>query len=52
MAVPATRTFFLWYLGVGTVLYFAYGLWFSKLGRSGPTFEAEIATMGTHPPVD
>jgi APA family basic amino acid/polyamine antiporter len=52
MAVPATRTFFLWYLGVGTLLYFVYGLWFSKLGRYGPTIEAEIATMGTQPPAE
>ena len=52
MAVPATRSFFLWYLGIGTLLYFAYGLWFSKLGKYGPTLEAEIATMGTHPPLE
>jgi APA family basic amino acid/polyamine antiporter len=51
MAVPATRTFFLWYLGVGTVLYFAYGLWNSKLSK-GNLLQAEIATMGTHPPVE
>ncbi|HXQ17399.1 MAG TPA: amino acid permease [Caulobacteraceae bacterium] len=52
MAVPATRSFFLWYLGVGTLLYFTYGLWFSKLGRTGPTLEAEIAIIGTQPPVE
>ncbi|HEY2709220.1 MAG TPA: amino acid permease [Caulobacteraceae bacterium] len=52
MAVPATRNFFLIYLGVGFLLYFAYGLWFSKLGRNGPTLESEIATMGTHPPTE
>ena len=52
MAVPATRSFFLWYLGVGTLIYFVYGLWFSKLGRYGPTLEAEIATMGTQPPAE
>jgi len=52
MAVPITRNFFLVYLGVGIVIYFAYGLWFSKLGRGGPTLKGEISTMGTHPPLD
>jgi APA family basic amino acid/polyamine antiporter len=33
MAHKETREFFLVYLGVGMVLYFAYGMWFSKLGR-------------------
>jgi basic amino acid/polyamine antiporter, APA family len=52
MAIPATRNFFLIYLGVGIVLYFAYGLWFSKLGRAANLLQAEIAAMGTHPPVE
>jgi len=33
MAVPATRNFFLVYLGVGVVVYFVYGMWHSKLGK-------------------
>jgi hypothetical protein len=53
MAVPATRNFFLIYLAAAIVIYFVYGLWHSKLGKSGvATFEAELATMGTHPPVE
>ena len=53
MAVPVTRNFFLVYLAVGIVIYFAFGLWNSKLGKSGATLlQAEIATMGSHPPVE
>jgi len=53
MAIPATRNFFLIYLAAAIVIYFVYGLWHSKLGKSGvATFEAEVATMGTHPPVE
>src|SRR5471030_847943 len=33
MAVPATRNFFLAYLAAGIVIYFAYGIWHSKLGK-------------------
>jgi APA family basic amino acid/polyamine antiporter len=33
MAVAATRNFFLIYLGVGILVYFAYGMWNSKLGK-------------------
>jgi len=33
MANPATRSFFAWYLGAGILIYFAYGIWNSKLGR-------------------
>ncbi|HZZ89108.1 MAG TPA: amino acid permease [Caulobacteraceae bacterium] len=52
MMVPTTRNFFLVYLGAGIALYFAYGLWFSKLGRGGNLLQAEIAAMGTHPPAE
>jgi hypothetical protein len=53
MAIPATRNFLLIYLGVGIVLYFVFGLWHSKLGKSGAlTLEAELAAMGSHPPLD
>ena len=34
MATPATRSFFLMYLGAGSVVYFAYGMNHSNLGRS------------------
>ena len=33
MAATATRNFFLIYLGVGILVYFAYGMWNSKLGK-------------------
>jgi len=33
MAGTATRNFFLIYLGVGILVYFAYGMWHSKLDR-------------------
>ena len=28
-----TRNFFLWYLAIGVVVYFLYGVWNSKLGK-------------------
>ena len=50
MAVPITRNFFLIYLGVGFVIYFCYGLWFSKLGRGVATLPDALAPMGApHP---
>ena len=45
MSNPVTRSFFGWYLLGGAVLYFCYGLWFSKLGKG------EIVTGG-EPPLD
>jgi APA family basic amino acid/polyamine antiporter len=33
MAHEPTRRFFLWYLLGGTVLYFIYGMWNSKLAK-------------------
>jgi hypothetical protein len=33
MAHEATRSFFVVYLAGGIVLYFAYGMWHSKLGK-------------------
>jgi basic amino acid/polyamine antiporter, APA family len=45
MAKPATRNFFLIYLVVGIGVYFAYGLWHSKLGKG------EIV-LGAEPPPD
>ena len=50
MVVPATRNFFLWYMGIGFLIYFAYGLWFSKLGRGEATAPAVMAGMeAPHP---
>ncbi|MDQ0463320.1 APA family basic amino acid/polyamine antiporter [Caulobacter ginsengisoli] len=45
MATPATRNFFLIYLGGGIVLYFAYGIWNSKLGRGVIVEGHEAAPM-------
>jgi APA family basic amino acid/polyamine antiporter len=45
MAHRETRDFFLWYLGGGLVLYFAYGIWNSKLGRG-------IVVTGAEPSLD
>jgi APA family basic amino acid/polyamine antiporter len=53
MMVPKTRNFFIIYVVAGLAVYFVYGLWNSKLGKSGAiTLEAEVATMGTHPPAE
>jgi len=41
MANPATRSFFLTYLGGGIVVYFGYGLWHSKLGKGEIVLGAE-----------
>ncbi len=45
MAVPETRNFFLIYMAGGVVVYFLYGLWFSKLGRGIATPPDELAGM-------
>jgi APA family basic amino acid/polyamine antiporter len=50
MAVPNTRNFFLVYLAVGIVVYFAFGLWNSKLGRGLATPPEEMAGMGAPAP--
>jgi APA family basic amino acid/polyamine antiporter len=50
MAVPITRNFFLIYLAGGIVVYFAYGLWNSKLGKGGAMPPDALAPMGApHP---
>jgi APA family basic amino acid/polyamine antiporter len=50
MAVPQTRNFFIIYVAVGIVIYFAFGLWHSKLGRGEATAPDAMADMGApHP---
>jgi APA family basic amino acid/polyamine antiporter len=50
MAVPATRNFFLYYLGGGILIYFVYGMWFSKLGRGETVEGVQLAGMDApHP---
>jgi APA family basic amino acid/polyamine antiporter len=45
MAVPVTRNFFLVYMGLGVVVYFAFGMWNSKLGRGLATAPDALAPM-------
>jgi len=45
MTVPATAHFFLWYMAGGVIVYFMYGLWFSKLGRGIATPPDALAGM-------
>jgi basic amino acid/polyamine antiporter, APA family len=33
MSEPRTATFFAWYTGIGVLVYFAYGMWNSKLAK-------------------
>jgi APA family basic amino acid/polyamine antiporter len=33
MSEERTRTFFMWYTGIGVLVYFAYGMWNSKLAK-------------------
>jgi APA family basic amino acid/polyamine antiporter len=42
---PKTGPFFLAYVGIGFLLYFAYGLWNSKLGKGHPVPGHEAAPM-------
>jgi APA family basic amino acid/polyamine antiporter len=52
MAVPATRNFFLGYLAAGIVIYFAYGMWHSKLGKGIRVPGHEAAPMELPGPAD
>jgi len=45
MAGKETRNFFLIYLGVGFVVYFAFGMWNSKLGKGITVIGHEAAPM-------
>ena len=45
MSGANTRNFFLSYLGLGIVVYFAYGMWHSKLGRGVTITGHEAAPM-------
>jgi APA family basic amino acid/polyamine antiporter len=50
MGVEKTRNFFLIYMGVGFLIYFAFGLWNSKLGRGLATAPDVLAAMeAPHP---
>ena len=51
MTVPETARFFMFYMAGGVVVYFLYGLWFSKLGRGETTLPvAALAGMeAPHP---
>jgi len=45
MAVPETRRFFLVYIVVGTVFYFVYSVWNSRLARGESVEGHESAPM-------
>src|SRR6185312_10678229 len=45
MGVEKTRNFFLVYMGLGVLVYFAFGLWNSKLGRGIATAPDRLAGM-------
>jgi APA family basic amino acid/polyamine antiporter len=49
MAHEATRNFFLIYLVIGIGLYFAYGLWHSKLGKGVVVHGHEVMAETPHP---
>jgi len=52
MAVPKTRNFFLIYMGVGVIVYFAFGIWNSKLGKGEATAPDALAGMEAPHPGD
>jgi APA family basic amino acid/polyamine antiporter len=52
MAVPDTRNFFLVYLAIGIVIYFAFGMRNSKLGRGELVERVELAPMEAPHPGD
>ncbi len=52
MAVPVTRNFFLGYMALGVVVYFAFGMWNSKLGRGLATVPDALAGMEAPHPGD
>ena len=49
MAHRETRNFFIWYLVGGIVLYFAYGMWNSKLGKGVVVRGHEVMADTPHP---
>jgi APA family basic amino acid/polyamine antiporter len=51
MAHKETREFFLWYLAGGILLYFAYGMWNSKLGKGLIVRGHEDISQTPHPKV-
>jgi APA family basic amino acid/polyamine antiporter len=52
MSVPDTRNFFLVYLAIGIVIYFAFGMRNSKLGRGELVERVELAPMEAPHPGD
>jgi APA family basic amino acid/polyamine antiporter len=52
MAIDATRNFFLVYLAGGIVLYFAYGMWHSKLGKGVIVHGHEDVSQTPHPKIE
>ncbi len=52
MATPMTRNFFLIYLAIGLVVYFAFGMWNSKLGRGLSVENVPLAGMEAPHPGD
>jgi APA family basic amino acid/polyamine antiporter len=51
MAHEGTRNFFLVYLAGGIVLYFAYGMWNSKLGKGIVVHGHEDVSQTPHPKI-
>ena len=49
MAHADTRNFFVFYLVGGIVLYFAYGMWNSKLGKGIVVHGHEVMAETPHP---
>jgi basic amino acid/polyamine antiporter, APA family len=49
MAHEATRNFFIVYLIGGILLYFAYGMWNSKLGKGLVVHGHEVLAESPHP---
>ena len=52
MSVKQTRNFFIPYLGIGTLIYFVYGMWNSKLAKgeyvTGHEPNPDLGATGAH----
>jgi basic amino acid/polyamine antiporter, APA family len=53
LSEPRTATFFSWYTGIGILVYFAYGMWNSKLAKgetvTGHEPNADLGVTGQQP---